>query len=72
MSAVDKAFVVLLLEGQTVGSLPETVGYLSALGSSFRVPRQPSVGRIANPGASHRASSYTRVARAIHVWIFGV
>ncbi|KAM1725051.1 hypothetical protein ACFX11_023426 [Malus domestica] len=42
-----KSSAVLLLEGQAVGSLPESVGYLSALGSSFRVPRQPSVGRTA-------------------------
>ncbi|KAM2144252.1 hypothetical protein ACFX1R_047957 [Malus domestica] len=67
-----KSSTTLLLEGQAVGSLPESVGYLSALGSSFRIPGQPSVGCTANPGASHRASSYTRAARLIHVWIFGV
>ena len=39
-----KSSVALLLEGQVVGSLPETVGYLSALSSSFRVPGQPSIG----------------------------
>ncbi|KAM1617785.1 hypothetical protein ACFXTN_015131 [Malus domestica] len=72
MSAVDKASAASLLEGQAVGSLPESVGYLSALGSSFRIPGQPSIGCTANPGASHRASSYTRAARLIHVWIFGV
>ncbi|KAM1371864.1 hypothetical protein ACFX2F_042146 [Malus domestica] len=42
-----KSSAALLLEGQAVGSLPETVGYLSELGSSFRVPGQPSVGRTA-------------------------
>ncbi|KAM1518062.1 hypothetical protein ACFX1Z_021067 [Malus domestica] len=67
MSAVDKTSAALLLEGQAVGSLPESIGYLSALGSSFRVPGQPSIGRTANPGASHRASSYTRPAKLIHV-----
>ncbi|KAM1786129.1 hypothetical protein ACFX12_038956 [Malus domestica] len=67
-----KSSAALLLEGQAVGSLPESVGYLSALGSSFRIPGQPSIGCTANPGASHRASSYTRAARLIHVWIFGV
>ena len=41
-----KSSATLLLEGQAVGSLPETVGYLSALGSSFRVPGQPSIGCI--------------------------
>ncbi|KAM2366446.1 hypothetical protein ACFX1X_005133 [Malus domestica] len=67
-----KSSAASLLEGQAVGSLPESVGYLSALGSSFRIPGQPSIGCTANPGASHRASSYTRAARLIHVWIFGV
>ena len=33
-----KFSVALLLEWQGVGSLLEIVGYLSALGSSFRVP----------------------------------
>ncbi|KAM2993193.1 hypothetical protein FF2_045323 [Malus domestica] len=74
MTAVDKTSYIaaLLLEGQAVGSLPESVGYLNALGSSFRIPGQPSIGCTANPGASHHASSYTRAARLIHVWIFGV
>ncbi|KAM2273440.1 hypothetical protein ACFX1S_043381 [Malus domestica] len=67
-----KSSAASLFEGQAVGSLPESVGYLSALGSSFRIPGQPSIGCTANPGASHRASSYTRAARLIHVWIFGV
>ncbi|KAM1639082.1 hypothetical protein ACFXTN_008411 [Malus domestica] len=67
-----KSSAASLLKGQAVGSLPESVGYLSALGSSFRIPGQPSIGCTANPGASHRASSYTRAARLIHVWIFGV
>ncbi|KAM1547840.1 hypothetical protein ACFX1Z_009108 [Malus domestica] len=67
-----KSSVVLLLEGQAVGSLPEIVSYLSALSSSFRVPRQSFIGRIANPGTSHRVFSYTKAARLIHVWIFGV
>ncbi|KAM1366111.1 hypothetical protein ACFX2F_044442 [Malus domestica] len=44
MSVVDKTSAALLLEGQVVGSLPEFVGYLSALGSSFRIPGQPSIG----------------------------
>ncbi|KAM2350591.1 hypothetical protein ACFXTH_005519 [Malus domestica] len=39
-----KSSAALLLEGQAVGSLPESVGYLSALGSSFRIPGQPSIG----------------------------
>ncbi|KAM2328149.1 hypothetical protein ACFXTH_014643 [Malus domestica] len=42
-----KSSAVLLLEGQSVCSLPESVGYLSALGSSFRVPGQPYEGRTA-------------------------
>ncbi|KAM1578607.1 hypothetical protein PS2_040236 [Malus domestica] len=42
-----KSSAALLLEGQTVGSLTESVGYLSAFGSSFRVPGQSSVGRTA-------------------------
>ncbi|KAM2747104.1 hypothetical protein PS2_022623 [Malus domestica] len=67
-----KSDATLLLEEQVVGSLPETISYLSALSSSFRVPGQPSVGHTANLSASHRASSYTRAARLIHVWIFGV
>ncbi|KAM1565017.1 hypothetical protein ACFX1Q_039288 [Malus domestica] len=67
-----KSSAASLLEGQAVGSLPESVSYLSALGSSFRIPGQPSIGCTANPDASHRASSYTRTARLIHVWIFGV
>ncbi|KAM2288547.1 hypothetical protein ACFXTI_029416 [Malus domestica] len=67
-----KSSAALLLEGQAVGNLPESVSYLSTLGSSFRVPGQPSIGRTVNPGVSHRASSYTRAARLIHVWIFGV
>ncbi|KAM2771981.1 hypothetical protein COP1_017182 [Malus domestica] len=72
MSAVDKTSAALLLEGQAVGSVLESVGYLSALGSSFRIPGQLSIECTANPSASHRASSYTRAARLIHVWIFGV
>ncbi|KAB2600330.1 hypothetical protein D8674_010601 [Pyrus ussuriensis x Pyrus communis] len=32
-------------ERQAVGSLLETIGYLSALGNSFRVPGQSSIGR---------------------------
>ncbi|KAM1766557.1 hypothetical protein ACFX12_044757 [Malus domestica] len=43
MSSVDKTSAALLLEGQAVGSLPESVGYLSALDSSFRIPGQPSI-----------------------------
>ncbi|KAM1985731.1 hypothetical protein ACFX15_033198 [Malus domestica] len=43
MSAVDKTSTALLLEGQAVSSFPESVGYLSALGSSFRIPGQPSI-----------------------------
>ena len=42
-----KSSVALLLEGQAICSILETVGYLSALGSSFRVPGQPSIGRAA-------------------------
>ncbi|KAM1037629.1 hypothetical protein ACFX2C_032426 [Malus domestica] len=38
-----KSSAASLLEGQAVGSLPESVGYLSALGSSFRIPGQPSI-----------------------------
>ena len=41
-----KSSAALLLEWQAVGSLPEIVGYLSALGSS-RFPGQPSIGFIA-------------------------
>ncbi|KAM2937963.1 hypothetical protein FF1_037807 [Malus domestica] len=40
---LPKSSAALLLEGQAVGSLPESVGYLSALGSSFRIPGQPSI-----------------------------
>ncbi|KAM2685468.1 hypothetical protein EV1_046834 [Malus domestica] len=69
---LHKSSAALLLEGQAVGSLLESVGYLSALGSSFRIPGQSSIECTANLGASHRASSYTRAARLIHVWIFGV
>ncbi|KAM2803763.1 hypothetical protein COP1_044738 [Malus domestica] len=43
MSSVDKTSAALLLEGQAVSSLPESVGYLSALDSSFRIPGQPSI-----------------------------
>ena len=39
-----KSSATLLLEGQVVDSLLQTVGYLSALGSSFRVPGQSSIG----------------------------
>ena len=39
-----KSSAALLLKGQAVCSLPETIGYLSALGSSFRVPGQSSIG----------------------------
>ena len=42
-----KSSTTLLLEGQAVGSLPQTIGYLYALDSSFRFPGQPSIGRTA-------------------------
>ena len=52
-------------------------------GSSFRVFFNPKaateialkktiVATSRNSGASHRAASYTRATRLIHVWMFGV